>query len=97
MPRKHPRSGLSGSSFDSHLIYLDRQANKYTNWISYQQLMPPEAERYGQDIQKIKRVLSQHKYRTPIHRRQLEMLIHRYRTDLAVLAKDFWETHSLYS
>jgi hypothetical protein len=96
MSLKRPRSGLTGSSFQSHLIYFDRCANTHLDWTSYIKLMPPEAEEYSIWIVKLKLALEQNRYRTPAHRYKLETLLQRYRSDLAMLSRDFWETHALY-
>ena len=97
MPFKRPRSGLTGSSFEAYLVFLDRCTGMRTDWNSYRKLIPEEAAEYAHWIEKIQCTLTENRYRTPSHRAQLEVLLRRYRTELSVLAQDFWETHSLYS
>lgn len=90
MPRKRPRAALSSRSFLSYLRYLDRQAGLESDWTTYTSLIPPEAVEYLNWTTELRGALS----RGAAHRAELVGLLRKYETALAVLARDFWETHA---
>lgn len=94
---KRPRAGLTNSSFQAQLVHMDRRAGTHMDWANYEQLIPPETKEYTLYITKLQSALhAARRPKTQAQRGHLAFLLHKYRMKMSALARDFWETHSLY-
>ncbi len=75
-------------------MFFDRTNDMHTDWASYHNLIPPEALDYAQWIDTIVFQLNRGQFTQP--RPYLVSLLQMYHTKLFAIARDFWETHSVY-